>query len=180
MPPKKFYKRKFDSSAKTGGKTGSASAETTAGAPQGPQIQYDLGTEKKKVTVRKFKNMKLVDIREYYQKEKEGAWLPGSKGISLTQEQWSALVSRMIDIGEALIKIDDREEFENMKELLEKKQKVLAAASANVLNSTSDASVNPSSAETEKTHPDEEEEDLDDVEFEDVSEEPAAKKPKME
>lgn len=159
MPPKKTFKRKYDASAKLGvkGKIGDNDA-------QGPQIQFDLGTEKKKATVRKFKNMKLVDIREYYQKDKEGPWLPGSKGISLTQEQWAALVSRMIDIGEALLKIDDNEEFETMKNLLESKKKAMEAKSeVNNANKT-----------------DEEEEDLDDVEFEDVSEAQVLKKPKVE
>lgn len=164
MPPKRTFKRKYDASAKSAGKSKSGDNDA-----QGPQIQFDLGTEKKKATVRKFKNMKLVDIREYYQKDKEGPWLPGSKGISLTQEQWAALVSRMIDIGEALIKIDDREEFETLKTLLESKKKALEANTETTDNANS------------KSHQDEEdEEDLDDVEFEDVSEAPASKKPKVE
>ena len=32
----------------------------------------------------------MVSVREYY--EKDGEWLPGKKGISMTLEQFSALV----------------------------------------------------------------------------------------
>lgn len=42
-----------------------------------------LGVERRRVTVRKFRSMKLVDIREYYQKNDE--WLPGTK-VSL--QRW--------------------------------------------------------------------------------------------
>lgn len=44
----------------------------------------------RKVTVKKFRNHILVDIREFY--EKEDSLLPGRKGISLTTEQFQRLV----------------------------------------------------------------------------------------
>ena len=45
----------------------------------------------KRVTVRKWNNATLVDIREYYQIGGEGPYKPGKKGISLSVEQWRAL-----------------------------------------------------------------------------------------
>lgn len=112
--------------------------------------------------------MKLIDLREYYQKD--GNWLPGSKGLSLTQDQWNALVSKVIDINEALLKIDDTQEFNNMKAQLDRKEKaigqnVFESAAANVISTNA---------------PEEEDEDVEGVEFEDVSEAPVVKKVKRE
>ncbi|KAI9449411.1 transcriptional Coactivator p15-domain-containing protein [Lactarius psammicola] len=49
----------------------------------------DLG-KKKRVTVRSFKGITLIDIREYY--GSEGDEKPGKKGISLSVEQWKSLM----------------------------------------------------------------------------------------
>lgn len=133
-----------------------------------PIFFFQLGVEKKKVTVRKFKNMKLIDLREYYQKD--GKWLPGSKGLSLTLDQWNALVSKMIDINEALSKIDDTQEFNIMKAQLDRKEKALEQ---NALESAAMDAISANSLE-------EDDEDVEGVEFEDVSEAPAAKKAKRE
>jgi hypothetical protein len=183
MPPKRFFKkRNYDetSNASTGG-SGTSFTNTV----EQSQIQFDLGVEKKKVTVRKFKNMKLIDLREYYQKD--GKWLPGSKGLSLTEEQWNVLVSKMVDIGEALTKIDDSHEFNMMKAALNLKDQklkenstkddqnneLLASAAANVVANAT--------AEEEADDDQDEDEDFGDIEFEDVSEAaPPAKKPKKE
>ena len=43
------------------------------------------------MTVRKWSDATLVDIREYYQIGGEGPYKPGKKGISLSVEQWRAL-----------------------------------------------------------------------------------------
>uniref|UniRef100_A0A6U4PS68 Transcriptional coactivator p15 (PC4) C-terminal domain-containing protein n=1 Tax=Hemiselmis andersenii TaxID=464988 RepID=A0A6U4PS68_HEMAN len=48
------------------------------------------GRNQKRVTVSKFKGIVLVGLREYY--EKDNKWLPGKSGISLTLEQWEAVV----------------------------------------------------------------------------------------
>ncbi|KAK0454801.1 transcriptional Coactivator p15-domain-containing protein [Armillaria borealis] len=48
----------------------------------------DLG-KKKRATVRSFKGMPLLDIREFY--GQEGDEKPGKKGISLSLEQWNTL-----------------------------------------------------------------------------------------
>lgn len=161
MPPKRFFKRKTPYGADSGSGTGNAGADS-------PQIQFDLGVEKKKVTVRKFKNMKLIDIREYYQKE--GLWMPGSKGISLTEEQWNALVNRMVDISEALHKIDDKEQLDVMKVAFETKN---IAMKEQTREQSAGAGAGAAAEE-------EEDEDVDDVEFEDVSEAPDAKRVKTE
>ena len=54
------------------------------------------------VSVSEFRGKKLVNIREYY--EKDGEQLPGRKGISLTLEQWNKLKKHMDQIDE---KLDD-------------------------------------------------------------------------
>ncbi|ODV83800.1 hypothetical protein CANARDRAFT_183515, partial [[Candida] arabinofermentans NRRL YB-2248] len=62
--------------------------------------------EKKRVSVRKFRGKTLIDIREFYQKN--DAWLPGSKGISLTEEQWVALVTKASEINKAMRILDGK------------------------------------------------------------------------
>ena len=146
-----------------------------------PLCVQQLGVEKKKVTVRKFKNMKLIDIREYYQKD--GKWLPGSKGLSLTEDQWNVLVSKMVDIGEALVKIDDKEQFNVMKAALDRKQqqqKEDEEAEEYEADSKDDASAAAVAAAAADEDEDDEDEDIGDVEFEDVSEAPAQKRGKTE
>jgi len=56
----------------------------------------------KRVTVRKWKNATLVDIREYYQNGGEGPYKPGKKGISLSTAQWRALRERLGDVAAAV------------------------------------------------------------------------------
>ncbi|RXW16720.1 hypothetical protein EST38_g9134 [Candolleomyces aberdarensis] len=59
----------------------------------------DLG-KKKHATVRTFKGMKLVDIREYYNAGGEDK--PGKKGISLTLDQWNTLIAASDTIDQLL------------------------------------------------------------------------------
>ncbi|WPH00482.1 Hypothetical protein R9X50_00331100 [Acrodontium crateriforme] len=47
-------------------------------------------TNNKRVVISTFKNIKMVSIREYY--EKDGRSLPGKKGISLPVDQFSTII----------------------------------------------------------------------------------------
>lgn len=58
-------------------------------------------SDKRRVTIRKFKGKILVDIREYWE-TKEGEMAPGKKGISLNEEQWQSLKSVIGKIDEAI------------------------------------------------------------------------------
>ncbi|KAF4308637.1 putative RNA polymerase II transcriptional protein [Botryosphaeria dothidea] len=68
--------------------------------------QDDEGNEfwelsaKRRVTVSEFRGKSMVSIREYY--EKDGKDLPGKKGISLTLDQYNALVELLPDVEAAL------------------------------------------------------------------------------
>ncbi|CZT02763.1 uncharacterized protein RAG0_09782 [Rhynchosporium agropyri] len=48
------------------------------------------GRNSRRVTVQEFKGQKLINIREYY--EKDGEFKPSSKGISLTVDQYKILL----------------------------------------------------------------------------------------
>ncbi|XP_045131779.1 RNA polymerase II transcriptional coactivator-like [Portunus trituberculatus] len=54
----------------------------------------------RRVTIREFKNKLFIDIREFY--EKDGEYLPGKKGISLSAIQWNKLKSMVPDIDEVV------------------------------------------------------------------------------
>ncbi|KAF8070119.1 transcriptional Coactivator p15-domain-containing protein [Lyophyllum atratum] len=56
--------------------------------------------KKKRATVRSFKGISLVDIREFY--EAGGEEKPGKKGISLTLEQWETLKTSIGTLDELL------------------------------------------------------------------------------
>jgi activated RNA polymerase II transcriptional coactivator p15 len=72
---------------------------TSTGANFPVLIIFQLSA-KKRVTVGEFKGNTLVNLREYY--EKDGKELPGKQGISLTIEQFTALVLAIPDIKKAL------------------------------------------------------------------------------
>ncbi|CCC67851.1 hypothetical protein NCAS_0A12930 [Naumovozyma castellii] len=62
---------------------------------------FDLG-KNKRVTVRQFRNINLIDIREYYLDSSSGEMRPGKKGISLTEDLYDELLKHRLNIDEAL------------------------------------------------------------------------------
>ncbi|KAL7742253.1 hypothetical protein ACLKA6_005515 [Drosophila palustris] len=54
----------------------------------------------RQVRINEFRGRKMVDIREFY--EKDGKVLPGKKGISLTLSQWKKLLAITDDVTRAL------------------------------------------------------------------------------
>ncbi|WIA32807.1 hypothetical protein OEZ86_005989 [Tetradesmus obliquus] len=69
-------------------------AEAISSAHGGRDTRYklDLGS-KRQVAISEFKGTYYVNVREFY--EKNGELLPGSKGLSMTGEQWGKLVAGM-------------------------------------------------------------------------------------
>lgn len=63
-------------------------------------------SEKRRVTIQDFRGKTLVSIREYY--KKDGKFLPTSKGISLTTEQWSSFKQNVPAIEKAIQKMEER------------------------------------------------------------------------
>ncbi|CAH8388526.1 unnamed protein product [Eruca vesicaria subsp. sativa] len=63
-------------------------------------------SDKRRVTIQEFKGKSLVSIREYY--KKDGKELPSSKGISLTDEQWSTFKKNIPAIEAAVKKMESR------------------------------------------------------------------------
>lgn len=79
--------------------------------------------KKKQVTVRKFNNINLVDIREFFEDKETGEKKPTKKGISLTEESWKKLVSSVGKIQDALdelngVKPSKAQKLETTEELI--------------------------------------------------------------
>lgn len=81
---------------------------TQSAAPSTAQQKDDNGdpywplnaSGTRRVTLNTFHGKTMVNVREYY--EKDGAMLPGKKGISLVMEQWAALVTLLPQIENVL------------------------------------------------------------------------------
>jgi len=69
-----------------------AGAITAAATSGSMNYSLDLGA-KRKVALSEFRGKLYVGVREYY--EKDGKLLPGQKGLSMTLDQWQALVQAM-------------------------------------------------------------------------------------
>ncbi|KAK7338067.1 hypothetical protein VNO77_18664 [Canavalia gladiata] len=67
-------------------------------------------SNRRNVVVRNFKGTTLVSVREFY--NKDGKQLPGSKGISLSTEQWLAFKKSVPAIEEAITKMEQRRRSE--------------------------------------------------------------------
>lgn len=77
---------------------------------------------KKQVTVRKYNNTTLIDIREFYT-DSDNNKKPGKKGIALTEESWNKLVSSMDDINAAIDQISGKKKKDEKDEKDEKEEK---------------------------------------------------------
>lgn len=89
-------KKKFDAGAGA-----SAGAGGGGGGLAPSDAVFDLG-KNKRVTVRQFRNVNLIDIREYYMDTSTGEMKPGKKGISLTEDLYDELLKHRLNIDEAL------------------------------------------------------------------------------
>ena len=89
-------------------------------------------------------------------------------------------MSNMVDIGEALVKIDDKEQFNVMKAALDRKQQKEAEEEAEEDEDADDDAAAAAAAAAASDEDEDEDEDVDDVDFEDVSEAPPQKRVKTE
>jgi rhodanese-related sulfurtransferase len=63
-------------------------------------------SEKRKITVRKWKNAILVDLREYF-RNANNELLPGKKGISISLDQWKQLKEFIPEIDETIKRLQN-------------------------------------------------------------------------
>lgn len=72
-----------------------------------PDAIFDIG-KNKRVTVRQFRNVNLIDIREYYMDNSTGEMRPGKKGISLTEDLYDEFLKHRLNIDEALRRLGSK------------------------------------------------------------------------
>ncbi len=91
---KKVKREEVEEEGEEGAVDNSSSATEVKRNADG-EAYIELGSAKKRCTVKTWKKNVLVDIREFY--EKNDSYLPGKKGISLTLEQYEALKAAVLD-----------------------------------------------------------------------------------
>ncbi|KAG9091293.1 hypothetical protein FRC06_000634 [Ceratobasidium sp. 370] len=112
MPPKRKTRAESDAEASAAEETEAfaekplSSSRMIVPVPEkqtdGEGNAYFEISGKRRVTVRSFNGMKLVDIREMYADKATGELKPGKKGISLAEEQFMGLIKAHSAITEAL------------------------------------------------------------------------------
>ncbi|PNY26801.1 RNA polymerase II transcriptional coactivator [Tolypocladium capitatum] len=95
--------------SKKAASTSAPDGEDAAGLPF-----WEL-SNKRRVGVSRFKDLWMVNVREYY--EKDGKLLPGKKGISLSIEQYTALLkavpainATLREVGQAVDGVNETDE----------------------------------------------------------------------
>ncbi|KAG9251273.1 transcriptional Coactivator p15-domain-containing protein [Emericellopsis atlantica] len=116
-----------------------AAAAQPAGKDDDGHPYWDL-SGKRRAGVSEFKNTNFVNIREYY--EKDGKHLPGKKGISLSVEQYTALLKAIPGINAAL-----RERGHTIKEDAEMDDAPVVAAPAKSKSAKDKANIDATSDE---------------------------------
>ncbi|ODQ65604.1 PC4-domain-containing protein [Nadsonia fulvescens var. elongata DSM 6958] len=111
MPPKRYNKSNNSYANGNYKKYKADSPESATAMYPRDETVIELGS-KKRVTVRSFKGIPLVDIREYYSVNDsitgEPMMLPGKKGISLSLQLWEQLMAKQDEINKALNQIQGK------------------------------------------------------------------------
>lgn len=119
-------RKRFDGASGAAGSSGSAAPSI---APS--DAIFDLG-KNKRVTVRQFRNMNLIDIREYYMDTSTGDMRPGKKGISLTEDLYDELLKHRLNIDEALRRLGSKRPRTKTVRLLSDEEDETTAGQENV------------------------------------------------
>ena len=101
--PKWFHAAAPAAAADNGGAAAAAAPAAAAAAAPKETLICALGGERR-CSVNLYNQRALVNIRQYY--EKDGAMLPGRQGISLSREQWAALLASRSAIDAALAAVE--------------------------------------------------------------------------